>query len=296
MANQKSKKPSSPRQVKKARLSIKIFRKSAGLLKRTGLAFLRSDLRKIKPTKQNVKTVSRFKDVIEGRAKAYKITPKQARKFQRAKFIVQNNRLILPIEENEKIYTRQGKVWRKQSIEGGEIISRILPIEFHNLRQYLSQIKSDPSLENLKPKNGQWVFRFFGNNSYASFQSLDLAIEYLEHYTSIVEALRSKKSKDQTEIYQNLEFMTIRRGSKLKIFKGGRTKFSKINKTGRNVKDIRKSRAETEYDRYHRMKLRNPQAYEFLQAKKQKRYNKWYKKHRQERLKYFRNYNKGSKK
>jgi len=257
---------------------LKKLRRDFSRLKKLGLIKSKKNARSIKTTDKTVKKqVSELADVLSGKAKSYKITRAEAKKFKEIGAIVKGDKLILPIEKGVKIQTQKGKVFRVQDLKGGQIRSQVLPVPYHNLRQYLTALKNDPALETLKPTGARWAFRFYGFNSYATFADLDLLIDYLDHYQALENALTSKSPKAMREIYQNLEIVTV---------KGAKNWKPTRQRATRPV--ARRPKKRSEYSRSYRdrLRVRQPKKFEELLEKERVVAKKKYRKLKRSPKKY----------
>ena len=204
---------------------LRQLRKSLSTLKRLGLAFTRTNVRKKpKGTKRQRTIVAAFADILSGKAKAYKVGPK-AKDFADSGKRVVNNKIILPVEENVKIVTRKGHVYRHRQLKGGKIRSEILPVKTTNLTKYIDELRTSGR----KPqKNKKFAFRFYGNNSFMTFDNLDLLAGYFEQYKSVQAGFTGKK-KNQQEIIENLEIIEVTKDVDLVNVKGGYKRYPRHN-------------------------------------------------------------------
>lgn len=240
------------------------WKKAASALKKLGLAFQKTDLRKVKkPTAKQAKKVKDLEHVVSGKAKAYTVSKSDAKKYRASGFEVKGNKLILPERPGVKIRNKKGKIVKVQKMGSGEIRSMILPVPFHTLPEFLEELREDESLGGLRPPGSRIAFRFFGNQSVATFQNLQQLADYLEQYQNIHEAINSGNVKEQQEIYQNIEFVTVDSG---KTWGTSRKEYARMYQKKRRYR-------ESDYKKTYwaRMKERQPQRYEAVAEKKRER-------------------------
>lgn len=245
---------------KPATRDIKQLRSAFSKLKKLGLVQSKKRANQVTAKDTAVKkAVSKFADVLSGKAKPLKVSKKDIPGFRKMGIQTAGDKIILPVEPGIKLESRNGKAFRVQELKNGEIRSQILPIPFQNLRQWIDQVASDPSLESLKPKGAKWAFRMYGNNSYATFADLDLMAQYLDNYKSVSEAITAKDKRKQREIFKNLEIVTV----KTKTWASQKRTRRRVDATGRSVSATETMR---EYSRKYRVRLkeRYPQRYQQL--------------------------------
>lgn len=207
---------------------IRTFRKSVSLLKKRGLLPEKTsrgnklDARSAQPNwkapnGQKLSTlVKKYDDVVSGKVTPVKVSPQKARQFRKAGYDVVSDRVLIPHSSNERAVIEKGEVVIK-STTGIERIQ--IPVEFENLDQYLNDIARDTArIDRMKRDNEYFGFRFFGNNSSALYSSIDLAIEDLSKYETVLEhgdesgkKLLKKSSFKAQEVYKILEIVRVGR-------------------------------------------------------------------------------------
>jgi hypothetical protein len=200
---------------------IKQFRRDFAALKRSGLldkkrtrAGLVPDARSIKPgTKLNgVRAdtlVRRYDDVVSGKVTPLKVPPAKLKALRKVSgYETSQGRVLVPVSAGEKAVIERGEVVIKSKAG----ITRVqLPIEFHNLPQYLKSIqRNKATLNDMKSKGQYFGFRFFGNNSSQLFRDIGQMSEFIQSYGTII---NGKTKKRQNEIYRNLEIVTVERAA-----------------------------------------------------------------------------------
>lgn len=189
---------------------LKDFRRSVSLLKKQGLlGKAKIDARKAKPDqkiagKKLSTLVSKFDDVISGKVTAVKVSPSELKKFRKSGFETAQGRLLVHHSKSETAKVQRGTlaITNKRGIERVQI-----PVEFHNLKQYLTDIKKNaPLIDKMKKRREYFGIRFRGGQRANFYSNIELLIADLERYESIEQARGKTK---QLEIYQNLEVLRL---------------------------------------------------------------------------------------
>lgn len=193
------------------------FRHSVSVLKKQGLLPAKTDkgtpldARSALPAwkvkgKRLDTWVKKYDDVVSGKATAVKVPQKSLQQFRKAGFETSQNRLIVPHSKTETAKFKAGQV----SIKNKSGIERVqIPVEYHNLKQYLSDIRKNARLINaMKKRNEYFGIRFYGGQRAHFYSDILSLMEDLENYETIEEGYRKSKPK-QAEIYQNLEIIKL---------------------------------------------------------------------------------------
>src|SRR5271155_3119765 len=176
-------------------MDLRKFRHSVSVLKTQGLLPARAssglplDARSVTPKwKINGKTlgsiVKKYDDVASGKATAIVVPSAKYKALKKAGFeTAPGLRVIVPHSATEKAKFVAGEV----TITNKSGIQRIqIPVEYHNLNQYLRDIKANATIINrMKANNEYFGIRFFGGqraNFYADIESL---IEDLSRYEDL---------------------------------------------------------------------------------------------------------------
>jgi hypothetical protein len=199
---------------------LKAFRHSVSILKKKGL-ISQTDARRAQPYwirggNRLDKLVAKFDDVISGKATAVAVSDKQVRQYRKAGFETTKDRVIIPHSAGEraKVLSKgQIKVQKIKKSETG-IRSITLPIPFRNLKQWLKDAKEQAgALDSLKGGRKVWAYKFYGHNSYATYEDLELLFEELAIGTASGLNLNDKAQqssyKQGNEIYQNFALFAV---------------------------------------------------------------------------------------
>lgn len=284
MAQKKPTKSKARRQARKltkaAKADLKAFRKSISALKRLGLAFSRTDTKKTRATKKKRLKIAEFSDVLEGKAKALKINKKGAEAYKKANLpgirvagSGKTQRIITPIVEREKTYVRNGELYRKRLTPQGQVISRskVLPLKItaNNIQSFIDQLRDNPNLERKLSKGKQWSFRFFGNNSYGTFDTLELLANYFEDYPTVQLSMREslEAQQDIIEAFELFQMTPWEVDPSLEGYERPRRRYS---------------RSDYAKTLYRRTMERNPARHEAELARKRKAAANWYEKHKED--------------
>ena len=148
--------------------------------------------------------VKKYDDVVSGKATAVKVTASQLKQFRKTGFETANKRVLVPHSKSEIAKLKQGQV----TITNKSGVERVqLPIEYHNLRQYLTDIrKNAPVINKLKKKNEYFGIRFFGGQRAMFYSNIQQLLDDLERYEDIRKVTSKLK---QQEIYHNLEILRM---------------------------------------------------------------------------------------
>ena len=149
--------------------------------------------------------VKSFADVLTGKSKAIKLSPKEARAFKATGERVVNNRIIKPVAPRETYYSRGGKLHHKYTDKNGRVKkSEIVNLPFNNVHDYLENLRNDPKWKKAEKQGKQIAFRFYGNNSLNTFSDVQSAIDKILSYIEKGNGRFSHMSaEDQQELFKN---------------------------------------------------------------------------------------------
>ena len=194
---------------------LKDFRRSVAVLKKQGLISGRTqsgqkvDARSALPSwkvkgKRLDTLVKKYDDIISGKATALKIPPKTLKQFRKTGFETVQGRLLVPHTSREIVKFSKGQV----NIKDKSGIERVqLPVEFHNLTQYLTDLEKNSKLiDSMKKGNEYFGIRFHGGQRAHFYSSIKQVVADLRHYEDIKKYTGKKK---QQVIYQNLEIIKM---------------------------------------------------------------------------------------
>jgi hypothetical protein len=232
---------------------LRQFRTKVSKLKKQGLLPSHLDSRSVKPTtktsgKNLFTVVNKFDDVVSGKATAIRVKPGQLRALQKAGFETAKGRVIVPHSATETAKLKAGKV----SITSKTGMERVvLPVEYHNLNQYVRDAKDNAVLiDRMKRNNEYFGIRLYGGQRANFYSNIDALLDDLAKYESIV---TPGTRIDQQEIYKHLEIVKLnRRGAKhveetvqIKQKSKGKGKSGKHKRgfRSRNAEEQRKYRA-----------------------------------------------------
>src|SRR5277367_4910094 len=194
---------------------LRQFRTKVSRLKKQGLIPSSIDARSATPTtkssgKNLSTTVRKFDDITSGKATAIKVTPGQLKALRKAGFESAKGRVIVPHSATETAKLRAGQV----SIQNKSGMERVvLPVEYHNLRQYVRDAKSNSDVINRMKKNNEYFgIRLYGGQRANFYSDIDTLLDDLDKYEAIT---TPGTRSDQEEVYRHLEIVKLnRRGAK----------------------------------------------------------------------------------
>jgi hypothetical protein len=233
---------------------LRQFRTKVSKLKKQGLVPSSLDARSVQPTTKSAgkklsTLVSKFDDVTSGKATAIRVKPAQLKALRKAGFETAKGRVIVPhsATETAKLKTGQVAITSKTGME-----RVVLPVEYHNLNQYVKDAKSNAVLiDRMKKNNEYFGIRLYGGQRANFYSNIQALLDDLAKYESI--ATPGTRS-DQSEIYKHLEIVKLNRraakhvediqGTKQKRkAKGGKARKHRRGFKSRNADEQRKYRA-----------------------------------------------------
>lgn len=187
--------------------NIREFRHSVSVLKKQGLISV--DARKATPN-QKVKgkklstLLKKYDDIVSGKATAVKVSSSQLKAFRKTGFETTQDRVIVPHSKGEIAKIKRGQI----AIHSPSGMERVqIPVEFHNLNQYLRDIRNNAAvIDAMKRNNEYFGIRFYGGQRANFYSNINLLLDDLERYEDIQKYTGSTK---QAEIYKNLEVLRI---------------------------------------------------------------------------------------
>jgi hypothetical protein len=199
------------------------FRASVRTLQNAGLLSPDLDLRKISPTTKIYdgrvaytgsntlqRVIDRHDNIISGKATALdlsRIADKTYKKLYEKSTVGGKQFVIVPHSADETVKLERGKVVIKHPAG----IDRVqVPVEYHNLEQYLSDVGKEKITKEGKPF---FAFRFYGGSSNV-FRSMDLLLDELRHYESLMGAVKRGDSNLQRDMFRNLEIVRVQNSRK----------------------------------------------------------------------------------
>lgn len=204
---------------KKANENLKIFRSNVAKLKKSGLLSKKYDARSATPTKYLNSQISRFKGVIEGTAKTAKLPKQNLEAYKDTGYDIKNGRVVVPVTPGEKLNVSHGKISIKRTMTdasgNGYTITRVIfPVPFRNLHQYLEDIGKNEKFDSMLGEGQYFAFKLYGNNSHQLYGSVELMIEELSKYNSVVDDKLIPGGYEERDIYQNLEFWKLEKSNR----------------------------------------------------------------------------------
>lgn len=204
--------------------TLRDFRRSVSTLKKQGLIPTRSDaglkidarsaIPEIKVKGKKLSTlIKKYDDIVSGKATALKVPSKDLAKYRRAGFqTTSSDRVIVPHAATEKARIVRGQV----SIKSPYGIERVqIPVPFHNLKQYLRDIrKNADTINQLKGPREYFGIRFYGGQRANFYSTIQALVDDLSQY----EAIRQRQTGfKQQEIYKHLEILRMDRAGAAKV-------------------------------------------------------------------------------
>lgn len=201
----------------KRKIDLPEFRAKLRELKSRGLSDLLHDVDTRKAIPSGIRggrslreIVDEFDDVLSGKAGIFKVSDTSEKayrqNYQRKVFVhgrtgQRTEYIVVPHSADETVRLQNGKVVisHPAGIERTQI-----PVEYHNLEQWLEDLKKQ---KYAREKGVQYGFRFFGGSS-STFRTMDLLVDELEHYRTIEAGIAGSVSF-QRELYRNIEIVKV---------------------------------------------------------------------------------------
>lgn len=230
--------------------------------------------------------VVKYDDIVSGKVTAVKVESKALKQFRAVGYEISKGRVLVPHSEEE---TARRVAGGRIVIKNKSGIHRIqIPVQYHDLEEYLSAIEKNHKLVNsMKANNEHWGFRIRekgykgpGGYSMTIYRDIRRAIEDLHKY-EIVEK--------PNEFFAGLEIFTISKPSEWYKRVEEQTQYRRSGKgSKRNVRTAKKWRKKNrrnprvrakhaEDERKRRAKLKGKKKEEYMK-KARKRAMKSFKK------------------
>lgn len=206
--------------------SIREFRRGVSLLKKQGLLPARSDaglkidarsaIPEIKVKGKKLSTLIRkYDSIVSGKATALKVPPATLTKYRKSGFATTQGRVIVPHAATEKARISKGHV----AIKSSKGIERVqIPVEFHNLRQYLRDMRKNAAVINrLKGPREYFGIRFYGGQRANFYSDIQALLDDLSRYDSFANVAARALAYKQEEIYHHLEILRMTRTGALHV-------------------------------------------------------------------------------
>jgi len=270
--------------------NLREFRRAVSVLKKQGLLSgkttsgqkidARSALPNWKVKGKKLSTlVKKYDDVVSGKATAVKVPPKTLAKFRKTGFETANKRVLVPHSKSEIAKFKGGEV----SISNPSGIERVqIPVEYHNLQQYLRDLRKNKALINKMKRNNEYFgIRFFGGQRAMFYGNIEFLLDDLERYEDIQKVTNKAQ---QAEIYQNLEIIRMNKAATRHVESSLRERKKKMSKeyNRRNQKRLRQRRKERpslqrkfnerkrEADKRYRQNLKGPRLAHYRKESKRR--------------------------
>jgi len=202
-----------------ARAELKQFRHDVSILKKRGLLDKKYDARSVNPTKYLKSVIKQFGNVLSGQAQSVKVNKSNKQYYGAKGYQTKGNRVIVPVQPNERAYATPKGIRIKATGQGGSIVKIDLKLDRNDINQWAEQLKKI----GIKLKDDEVLtFQFFGNNSHAAFENLhrktawEAMSEYIQNYPAF-EQTENKDPDKQQDFIDNVTVFKIRRDENGKI-------------------------------------------------------------------------------
>jgi hypothetical protein len=189
--------------------------------------------------------VTKFENVLRGRATVMEFSKKDAEGYRRSGYQKVGKKIIVPKEKGIKKRKRGRWIEQRRQVEFGEIIILATPFSYADLQTRLDELQNDPEIKLLLKKGWRLTLRYFGNYAYATMANFDLLREYLERYN-----IESDDKK-----VENLELMII-------LTSPGYNIPSEIDRKAQRRRNRGSHHDKYSPTKYQRWKKRNPAGYQ----------------------------------
>lgn len=201
-------------------VDLKQFRHAVAILKKQGL-IQNVDAKRAQPfwVRQGQRlsdTVKKYDDVVSGKLTAVKLPEKKTSDYRKAGYQISKGRIMVPHAAGETV-----KITPKKEIEikhpsGMSRVKKAIP--YQNLEQWLRDAKNNPELLDAEKGDKEYfAYKFQGYNSYLPYPNAETMLDDLVNGSvsglNMMDKARHSTHKQQNELYQDLEIITIpRRG------------------------------------------------------------------------------------
>lgn len=190
---------------------LRAIKHQVAILKKNGVVPKSTDVRSIKPTRHYRDLIKKNQDIIQGTAKGVKVSKTKAEEFKQAGYRVKNSRVVVNVKPGEKASYSHGNVYLNRKLQNGEIQRIVLPRRYEDFLNWVEGDTHDPLLSAMKHNDEKFAFRFFGNNSYSTYNSWDqLMRDVREQYKSVIEAHKKGDIRSQEQIVANIEIVRVK--------------------------------------------------------------------------------------
>ncbi len=188
--------------------ALRAFRHHVSVLRSKGLVSKRVDARKQRPTRYMTKKVRILSPVLHGEATGVKVHPDLLKQYKEAGFNIVNRRVIVEKTPEEISRTRKGLPLMRRHLGGQFVQERlVLPFGPRNIEDFRKRVTENPSsFSSLKEPGDAFAFKIFGNNSLATFEDIELLLDYLEYYSAF-------SSNGREEAWNSLQFFRVAPGT-----------------------------------------------------------------------------------
>lgn len=200
---------------KMAKQNLREFRSQVARLKKAGL-ISPVDARSATPgmlrtsgkRKDTLKFwVAKYDDFLSGKATPVKLSKEELKiRKKMGETVVGDIALVTHSAGQTATRTKRGV-----SIKSADGIERVqIPVEYHNLEQWLRDAKKDSAnIDRMKAGREWWAFQFHGRDSYMVYHDIDDLLEDLARYESIAQSLNTGSARDMNESYRNLAIFKV---------------------------------------------------------------------------------------
>lgn len=276
------------RLLKNAQLDVREFRKELSNIKKAGIAYVKRDIRKQRPTRYAISKIKKFKGVAVGTEMAVpvkKLSPERLEELiSSGRGKVTDRFFIRPkTAAKQRMDVYKDHIRTITDLGFGEEQIIYLRQDFFDMNEFLdwADAHSD-ELEKLKSKNDQFGFQIFGHNSAVGFpfmghkgdHKFHSLVAYLSTYTHLLQNPRSSRAAIQ-------EFVLIRfkRGRKsvgpqMDPYHGKKLYSKKRKATERERREANLYRLENQRNRTARARINETKADKEKRLAKQREYDR----------------------
>lgn len=197
-------------------VDIRAFRSQVKILKDKGLIH-NIDARSAQPYyvrqgKQLKDWIKEYDDVLSGKVEPVKLSKEKTKEYKRAGYQVKRDFVMVPKGATEKVKVTKGGEIEITHPSGFKRVKYAVP--FHNLAQWAKDTKKQwETLDKQKSARAHWGFKFYGHNSYKTYEDLELLLDDLlegtPSGTNFTERSHTENRKQQFEDFQHLELIVV---------------------------------------------------------------------------------------
>jgi hypothetical protein len=205
-------------QVPKKTVNIKQFRHAVSILKKQGLI---SDIDASKAQPWMVRggqrltdTIKKYDDVVSGKTTAVKLPEKKTAEYRKAGYQISKGRVMVPHAAGETVKITPKKEIEVKHPSGITRVKKAIP--FQNLEQWLrDNLRRPDILNSTKAPKEYFAYKFKGYNSYQvypdAYGMLDDLVNGSVSGLNLMDKAQHSTRKQQNELYQDLEIVTVPR-------------------------------------------------------------------------------------